>query len=71
MKLAEKQDLIRLLNLYQAELLEHNEKNAQEATKHEHKWEGDYYFGVRAKYNHARIIAASLAVEIGKTIEPY
>ena len=34
MKLSEKQELVRLLTLYQADLLKANEKNIQEAAKH-------------------------------------
>ena len=50
MKLSEKQELVRLLTLYQADLLKANEKNIQEAAKHKGKrWEGDYTFGVKAQ----------------------
>lgn len=40
MQLAEKQELVRLLNLYQADLLMDNDNNIREAAKHsEKKWE--------------------------------
>lgn len=43
MQLAEKQELVRLLNLYQADLLMDNDSNIREAAKHSgKKWEGTY-----------------------------
>lgn len=71
MTLTDKQELARLLALYQQEMIEHNEENIAEGKKHKHAWEGNYYTGVKAKYNHARIIAASLTVEIGREIKTY
>ena len=37
MQLAEKQELVRLLNLYQADLLMDNDNNIREAAKHSGK----------------------------------
>lgn len=72
MQLAEKQELVRLLNLYQAELVTANDANIREAEKHpEKKWEGNYKLGIKAQYEHARIIATKLAVEIGKEMKSY
>lgn len=72
MQLAEKQELVRLLNLYQAELAAENDANIREAKKHpEKKWEGNYKLGIKAQYEHARIIATKLAVEIGKEMKSY
>lgn len=72
MNLTEKQELVRLLNLYQADLLTENDLNIQEAVKHKgHKWEGNYKIGVKAQYEHARIIATKLSVEIGKQMKSY
>lgn len=72
MKLAEKQELVRLLNLYQAELLMENDNNIREAAKHSgKKWEGTYKIGVKAQYEHARVIATKLSVEIGKSVKSY
>lgn len=72
MNLTEKQELVRLLNLYQTELLEDNSSNIQEAVKHKgNKWEGNYKFGVKAQYEHARVIATKLSVEIGKQMKSY
>lgn len=72
MQLAEKQELVRLLNLYQAELIQANEANIREAQKlSEKKWYGTYKLGVKAQYEHARIIATKLALEIGKELKSY
>ena len=72
MQLADKQELVRLLNLYQADLLIDNDNNIREAAKHpEKKWEGTYKTGVKAQYEHARVIAAKLSVEIGKSVKSY
>ena len=72
MYLAEKQELVRLLNLYQLELLMDNDNNIREVAKHsENKREGKYKTGVKAQYEHARIIAAKLSVEIGKSVKSY
>lgn len=72
MQLAEKQELVRLLNLYQVDLLMDNDNNIREAAKHsEKKWEGTYKTGVKAQYKHARVIAAKLSVEIGKSVKSY
>lgn len=56
------------MNLYQADLLMDNDNNIREAAKH---WEGNYKTGVKAQYEHARIIAAKLSVEIGKSVKSY
>ena len=72
MQLAEKQELVRLLSLYQTELLVDNDTNIREAAKHpEKKWEGTYKIGVKAQYEHARVIIAKLSVEIGKSVKSY
>lgn len=65
MQLAEKQELVRLLNLYQAELLEQNQKNIR-TCKTEH-----FVYGIKAQYEHARVISAKLSVEIGKSVKSY
>lgn len=72
MKLAEKQELVRLLSLYQTDLLMDNDTNIREAAKHpKKKWEGTYKIGVKAQYEHARVIIAKLSVEIGKSVKTY
>lgn len=65
MQLAEKQELVRLLNLYQAELLEQNQKNIKLGKN------GDFVFGIKAQYEHARIISTKLSVELGKEMKSY
>ena len=63
MQLAEKQELVRLLNLYQADLLNQNRKNIENGiTKY-------FVPGVKAQYEHARIISTKLSVELGKCIK--
>lgn len=73
MTIPEKQELVRLLNLYQVDLLMDNDNNIREAAKHSgrRKWEGNYKTGVKAQYEHARVIAAKLSVEIGKSVKSY
>lgn len=72
MTLKEKQELVKLLNIYQAELIEANERNIKEASKHKGaKWEGEYKYGVKARYEHARVIATKLLYEIGKEMKSY
>ena len=72
MTLQEKQELVRLLNLYQADLLELNQKNIEEAKTHKrYELEGDFTFGVKAQYNHARLISKKLSVELGKAVKSY
>lgn len=72
MTLKEKQELVRLLNAYQAELIEANNCNIKEAQNHTgKKWEGEYKCGVKAQYGHARIIATKLSNEIGKEMKSY
>lgn len=72
MQLAEKQELVRLLSLYQTDLLMDNDTNIREASKHpKKKWEGTYKIGVKAQYEHARVIIAKLSVEIGKSVKTY
>ena len=72
MKLAEKQELVRLLHLYQDELIQANEANIRESQKHpEKKLPGSYKLGVKAQFEHARIIATKLSVEIGREMKAY
>lgn len=59
------------MNLYQADLLMDNDHNIREAAKHPKKWEGTYKTGLKAQYEHARVIAAKLSVEVGKSIKSY
>lgn len=73
MQLAEKQELVRLLGLYQNELLAENEENLRKKMRNKENPKElvtDYSFGVKAQYEHARIIIKRLSVEIGKEIQP-
>lgn len=73
MTLKDKMELVRLLNLYQNDLLDANEANIKEAAKYEKcdKWKGDYTFGIKAQFNHARVIIRRLSVEIEKGFKSY
>jgi hypothetical protein len=65
MTIPEKQELVRLLNLYQADLLDQNWENCENGiTK-------DFVPGVKAQYEHARIISRKLSVELGKCIKTW
>lgn len=70
MEIKDKQELVRLLNLYQTDLIEDNNKNIEEVNKHpDNVWQGTYKTGVKAQYEHARIIVTKLSVEIGKALK--
>lgn len=57
--------LVRLLNLYQADLLNQNRKNIENGRT-------EYFVpGVKAQYEHARIISTKLSVELGKGIKSW
>lgn len=65
MTLQEKSELVRLLNLYQADLLNLNRKNIENGKT-------EYFVcGVKAQYEHARIISTKLSVELGKEVKSW
>lgn len=65
MTIPEKQELVRLLNLYQADLLNQNRKNIENGRT-------EYFVpGVKTQYGHARIISTKLSVELGKCIKTW
>lgn len=74
MQLAEKQELIRLLNKYQNELLEENSRNFEREIKRKEndseRWKVENFpvAGIKAQYNHARCIVRKLSVEVEKDI---
>lgn len=70
MTLQEISELVRLLNIYQMEMLEQNQKNIEES-KRNRRWEigSELVYGVKAQYNHARCITRKLSVEIGKELK--
>ena len=64
MTLDEKQELVRLLAIYQNELVAQNVKNIHSlATR-----SGDYV-AVKAKYEHARILSSRLELEINNELK--
>ena len=65
MQLSEKQELVRLLNLYQADLLDQNRENIENGIGK------DFAPGVKAQYEHARIISTKLSAELGKCIKTW
>lgn len=65
MTLQEKSELVRLLNLYQADLLYLNRKNIENG-KTEY-----FVHGVKAQYEHARIISTKLSVELSKEVKSW
>lgn len=72
MQLSEKQELVRLLGLYQRELLMENEENIRKKMRSNEslkKVVTDYSYVVKAQYEHARIIIKKLSVEIGKELK--
>ena len=63
MTLQDKSELVRLLNLYQADPLK--QKNIENGRT-------EYFVpGVKAQYEHARIISTKLSVELGKGIKSW
>lgn len=75
MTLSEKSELLRLLQLYQDDLLRKNRKNIETAdavAKDSLSFmDASYFYGIKAQYNHARLIARKLSVEIGKDVKSY
>lgn len=71
MKIKDKQELVRLLHLYMDDIVADNDKNIAESKKHEKIWEGNYKTGLKAQYEHARILATKLSVDVGKEIKSF
>ena len=59
LNLEDKKELVRLLNLYQAEILKEDTENRSK---------GAWQTGIKAQYNHARIISSKLSQEISKAV---
>lgn len=69
MKIKDKQELVRLLHLYMDDLVKDNDYNKQRV-KEVKKWAcTDLKVGVKAQYEHARIIATKLSVDVGKEMK--
>jgi len=60
-KIKEKQELVRLLHRYMEDIVADSEKNNR----------NNYKSGLKTQYEHARIIATKLAVDVGKEIKTY
>ena len=72
MKTEDKQTLVKLLHLYMQDIVEANAENIKEAKNHKDKtWEGTYKLGLKAQYEHARILATRLSLEVEKEIRSY
>ena len=71
MKTKDKQELVRLLHVYMDDLVAANEFNGRKAKEYgDKKWEYEgFVTGVKTQYEHARIIANKLSVEIGKEMK--
>ena len=70
MKTSDKQELVRLLHLYMEDIIADNDANIREVKKHkDNKWAGSYKNGLKAQYEHARVLATKLAVDVGKEIK--
>lgn len=66
MRIEEKRQLVVLLRKYQKELLEKDEAN--KSAKIDKRW-NDVQSGIKAQYDHARIIANKLDVDITNNID--
>lgn len=72
MQVRDKQELVRLLHLYMADIVSDNADNMREAKNHrDNKCAGNYKSGLKAQYDHARILATKLSVDVGKEIKTY
>lgn len=70
MNVEEKQQLVMLLHKYMAELVEQNKANVIEAKRlGADARKGEYTNGVKAKYEHARILASKLSLEVNKELK--
>ncbi len=70
MNLKDKQELVRLLNLYCADLVAENNRN-NDIKNSDKVWKYGYKFGVKAQYDHARIIAEKMSREVGAELKTY
>ena len=75
MNLSEKRQLVRLLNVYQDEMIGDVINNKQESEnmrlQNKNKWEGDIKLGCKSQFQHARVITAKLSNEINKEMPSY
>ena len=75
MNFKEKTELARLLAIYQNDQIEKQKENEINLTKvrknGKSRWEADIKFGVKAKYEHARILHGSICKEINNELKSY
>lgn len=71
MTIEEKSELVRLLHLYMSDIVKDNAANIKEAKKSEKRWEGNFKLGLKAQYEHARIVAAKLSLDVENSIKSY
>lgn len=72
MTLKDKQELVRLLGLYCHDLLSDNDHNilaVKAAEKAGNRWSANVKCGVKAQFQHARIIMTKLLSEIGREVK--
>ena len=71
MNISEKQHLVALLHKYMDDLVSMNDFNIKKAKEYgDNKWQCvELKSGVKTQYEHARIIASKLSVEIGKEMK--
>lgn len=70
MTIDEKQELVKLLALYQHDLMKLDKENRAYKERHPDDWLLPNQ-GVKAQYEHARIISTKLSVELGKSIKSW
>lgn len=68
MTIKEKQKLVSLLHTYMDELMEKNDKN-QKINRYDNY--DQFTVGVKAQYEHARVISSKLAKEINDEMKTY
>jgi hypothetical protein len=75
MQLAEKRELVRLLRLYQEDMLDENDTNINNEVAclvaGKHLSDAEFTLGVKAQYDHARLIAKKLEIDIAKCIHTH
>ena len=72
MTINEKQELIKLLTLYMGEMVSCNNDNVRQVKNHGgRRYDADIKSGVKSQYEHARVLATRLAVEVGNEIKSY
>ena len=75
MTMSEKQELVRLLHLYMDDIVDSNKENIYKARQIKKVggsvYDGNYKTGLKAQYEHARILATKLSVEVNGSIKTW